>query len=485
MDDDKINTAENQSSSHATPIPTPEEPRTIFETHPTDLKPEEVSPELTAPEQVGPPDDNKKKYAVFAAIVVFFVIIFFLFLRFFFSRAAPSKKEIKLIYWGLWGEKETIQPLIDEYRSKNKNIKIEYQKMSPQDYREKLIVRSKAGQGPDIFRFHNTWIPEIKEVLAPLPKSVMDNGEFERTFYPIQRKDLKVGNHYFGIPLMIDGLVLVYNDSLFKKAGITNAPFSWEDVIDYVGKLTVKNKDGQIITSGMALGTASNVDHFSDIFGLFLVQNGGDIRKLDTEEASGALESYRKFAEPPDNFWDDTLSNSTSSFIQEKVAMIIVPSWEILTIKAANPEIDLKVIPVPTIPGSKAVSLATYWVEGVSRFSKNQEEAWKFLKFLSEKESMTKLYQLQSQTRLFGEPYSRVDLQSVLAQNEYVGAVMKQADSFVSIPIISRTYDNGLNDEIAAYIENAINATTQGVSYDAALKTAKLGVDQVFSKYEK
>jgi phosphoserine aminotransferase len=71
-----------------------------------------------------------------------------------------------------------------------------------------------------------------------------------------------------------------------------------------------------------------------------------------------------------------------------------------------------------------------------------------------------------------------------LAQNEYLGAVIKQADSYMSIPIIKRTYDAGLNDELIQYIENAVNATIQGVSYQEALKTASEGVNQVFTKYK-
>ncbi len=240
------------------------------------------------------------------------------------------------------------------------------------------------------------------------------------------------------------------------------------------------------MTSGIALGTANNVEHFSDIFGLLLAQNGGSIKKLDSPEAVGALQSYRKFAEPPNNFWDETMPNSMSAFIQEKVAMIIVPSWEIFTIQQANPDLSLKVVPVPVLPGSRPISLASYWAEGVSKFSKHQTESWEFLRFLSEKDQMTKLYELQAKTRRFGSPYSRVDLASLLAQNEFIGSVIKQAqsDSYVSIPTISRTYDNGLNDDINKYIENAINATTQGVSYKEAMQTAKQGVDQVFSRYQ-
>ena len=180
------------------------------------------------------------------------------------------------------------------------------------------------------------------------------------------------------------------------------------------------------------------------------------------------------------------MPNSINAFIQEKVAMIIVPSWEILTIQKANPDLAIKVVPVPVLPGSRPISIASYWVEGVSKFSTHQNEAWKFLQYLSQKEQMTKLYELQAKTRRFGSPYSRTDLASLLITDPYLGAVIKQAesDSFVSVPMISRTYDNALNDDIIKYIENAINAAVQGVSYQEAMQTAKQGVDQVFSRFQ-
>ena len=115
--------------------------------------------------------------------------------------------------------------------------------------------------------------------------------------------------------------------------------------------------------------------------------------------------------------------------------------------------------------------------------SKNQLEAWKFLKFLSEKENLTKLYEIESKTRLFGEPYSRMDLAGNLSSNEYVGVVADQAKNFISLPVISRTYDKGLNDEVIQNIENAINATINGVSYTQALVEPKKGIDQVFKRF--
>ncbi len=454
---------------------------------------EEVAPEVSSPEAVEAPQEppgsppvyheNKNQYLFFilggvAVFVIFLIII----IRAIFGGGG-STKEVTLTYWGLWEEETLIKPLIDLYKQKNPNVTVKYLKMTPENYREKLVARSKSNQGPDIFRFHNTWLPEIKEIVSPLPSSIMPNEEFEKTFYPVAQKDLKVGNYYYGIPLMVDGLVLIYNNNLLKKAGIVSAPSTWDDITEIVPKLTVKDQSGNLITSGIAIGTSSNIDHFSDIFGLLLLQNGGNLGTIDSAEGTGALEIFRKFAESPQGYWNDNMPASTMAFIQEKVAIIIAPSWQLLTIKAANPDIDLKVVPVPTVPGAPPVSLSSYWVEGVSRYSANQIEAWKFLRFLSEKENMTKLYELQSKVRPFGEPYSRVDLAPVLSQNEYLGAVIKQAPDFASMPLVSRTYDNGLNDEIIKYIENAINSTTQGVSYAEALKTAKAGITQIYTKY--
>lgn len=474
-------------------------PQPIFEaiSEPEEqIQPEEVSPEVTTPEEaagsVAPPapppappmhhDSGLMKYALMAGGAIFFVVIFALLLRVLFA-GKPAAAPVTLTYWGLWEEKEIYQPLIDQYQAKNPHVKINYQKMSPIDYREKLIARTKNGQGPDIFRFHNTWLPQIKEIAAYIPPSIMSSNEFEKTFYPIHSKDLKIGEYHYGIPLYIDGLVLIYNDGLFKKAGISRAPTTWEEIIEDVPKLSVKDQTGTIITAGMAIGTASNVEHFSEIFGLMLVQNGGSLKELGKPEAAGTLEAYRRLAEAPSDFWDDSMPNSIAAFVQEKVAMILAPSWQILTIKAQNPDLDLKVTAAPSLPGATPVSIASYWVEGVSKQSKNQVEAWKFLKYLSEKETLTKLYEIQSKTRLFGNPYSRVDLAGSLSQNEYVGTVIQQAKYFVSLPLVSRTYDNGLNDEIVQNIENAINASIAGTSYSQALEGPSQGIGQVLGRY--
>jgi ABC-type glycerol-3-phosphate transport system substrate-binding protein len=454
------------------------------------MNPEEAFLNAPPPELTGdlPPiyEESKTKYFIIGGAIVFFILIFAVVLAVFLRKpaantAAPTP--VTLTYWGLWEDKAVMDTVIADYKKLNPNVTIKYELMSPKEYRQKLIQRGRNGVGPDIFRFHNTWLPEIQDVAAPIPKEVMTNDEFEKTFYPIHKKDLAIGTDYYGIPLTIDGMVMVYNDNLFKKAGITSAPSNWiGDLLDDVIKLTVQDKNGDIVTSGIAMGTASNIEHFAEVYGILLLQNGGSLQTLDKKEAVDALKVYREFGEK--NIWNDKMPNSVQAFAEQKVAIIIVPSWQILGIKAMNPDIPLKVAPVPRGLDGKPLSLASYWVEGVSKFSKNQVEAWKFLKYTSQKDSQEKLFAAQTKIRQFGSAYSRVDLKPKIEQDPILGPIVQQSDYYQTLPIAGRTFDAGLNDENIAYLQNAINSTTTGVSYEEALKTAHTGITQVINKYK-
>jgi len=506
--DDKKNTDDLQQPS--------ETPQPIFETVPVEAsQPEEIpssvvatdqtdfsqaQPEVTPAEAEAPPVHNESSNKVpfiLGGIVVFIIVFFLLFILLNSmnkKKVPPASQVVSLTYWGLWEEKEVMEPLIKEYQKTNPNIHITYEKKTEKDYRKKLITWINNGQGPDIFRFHNTWIPEMRLpnpdtqelALSTLPESVMSASEYEKTFYPVQVKDLKLGNNIYGIPLMVDGLVMLVNEDLLKKAGISSVPTNWDEMVAAASQVTVKGKDNTLITAGFAAGTAGNVAHFSDIFGLMLLLNGGDLTKLDQTESIGALEAYRRFAEEPNNVWSEMMPNSITAFAQGKVAMIFAPSWEINSIKTTAPDLKIAVAPIPNPPGGKQFSIATYWVEGVSKKSTHQLEAWKFLAYLSSKEGQTKMYEIQSNIRMFGTPYSRIDLADLLIQDPYLGPVIKQAaeDRYISLPLITNTFDDGLNDEVIRYLENAINGASQGVSYGEAMKTAKAGIDQLFLQYK-
>jgi hypothetical protein len=103
---------------------------------------------------------------------------------------------------------------------------------------------------------------------------------------------------------------------------------------------------------------------------------------------------------------------------------------------------------------------------------------------MSQKDTETKLFAAQAKTRQFGSAYSRVDLKSTIEQDPILGPIVQQSDYYQTLPIAGRTFDAGLNDENIAYLQNAINSTTTGVSYEEALRTAHDGIQQVLGRYK-
>lgn len=440
-------------------------------------------------------EDKKKKILVFAVGAVIMLILLFVIVRIFF-RSKPTPKNVTLTYWGLWEGKEIIQPILDDYKRTHPTITVEYIKEDPQQYRERLQAAIVRGEGPDIFRFHNTWIPMIIGDLAPLPKTIYSDGEFSTSFFPIALSDLKVNGNFYGLPLEIDGLVLFYNEDILKNANVS-VPSSWVDIQNAASRLTVKENE-RIVTSGIALGLADNIEHFSDILALMMLQNGVDLYKSlftcsDPQVKSCATEAlsfYHRFAEAPNNTWDETLENSIVAFARGRVAMIFAPLWQIDTIRAINPNLNFKTAKLPQLPcntqNCPIVNWASYWIEGVSGKSKNKDEAWAFLKYISSPEVMKKYYGLQVQVRqVLGEPYSRIDLANNLRDNGYVAPLLEMASTMKSFPLSSRTSDGetGLNTLLIKYLQNAVNSLSQGVSPETALQTADSGFKQTFSRF--
>ena len=86
------------------------------------------------------------------------------------KRNDSGKRDISS-YWGLWEEKEMMDPVIKLYEQKNPGVKIIYEKKHHRTI-VKIDSPESKGQGPDIFRFHNTWLPQMKGNYCPLPPEV-------------------------------------------------------------------------------------------------------------------------------------------------------------------------------------------------------------------------------------------------------------------------------------------------------------------------
>jgi multiple sugar transport system substrate-binding protein len=223
------------------------------------------------------------KIAIFLLLILttIFIIISIVLPRI----SSPKVKNVTLLYWGIQDELSVMAPIIADFEKENPNIKVEYSKQDLINYREKLSTRINNGNGPDIFKFHNTWLPMIKDDLLPLPQETIDKEQFMNDYYDVVQNDLVKNGAIYGLPLEMDTLVLYVNSAIFEQAerereAKIKVPTTWQEFIDASTKLTKRDESGQIIISGAGIGTYDNVDHASDIISLLFAQNGIDINNL-------------------------------------------------------------------------------------------------------------------------------------------------------------------------------------------------------------
>lgn len=391
--------------------------------------------------------------------------------------------KVTLTYWGLWEDSNVMQPIITSFEKENPNIQINYIKQDSKQYSSRLLSRINNGTGPDIFRFHNSWMPMVQPLLVPLPSDVISKEDFTKFYYPVIQTDLVRNGAIYGLPLEVDTLALFTNNQLLQAAGV-KPPTTWNDFITDARSLTVKDETGKIKTAGAALGTYANISHAPDLMSLLFIQNGADLTNLSTtsQNSSDALSFYTSFAKDNGNVWDDTLDPSLGMFIRGNLAMFFGYSYDALTVRAINPTLQFSIYPVPHLP-NRSMTIASYWVEGVSNQSKHQKEALLFMKYLAQKQTQQMLFTQESKTRLFGEPYARTDLADSLKTNAFIYPFVLQAQDAQSTYFSGETYDDGLNGPVNGYLRNAIQSVLINTSPGTALDTLTKGVSSVLSKY--
>jgi len=238
------------------------------------------------------------------------------------------------------------------------------------------------------------------------------------------------------------------------------------------------------------MGTTNNITHWPDILAILMLQNSVDLKNpaaaVDAQGRNLGADALRYFTifTKQDRIWDESLPQDITAFATAKVAMILAPSWQVHEVLAQNSKLDFSVHPIPQLTSQRQINWASYWADGVSRHGKSQKQSWEFLKYLSSPEALQLMYTEAAKIRAFGEPYPRRDLADTLKTAKYVAPFITQSETAKSWFMNSRTFDNGLNDEIISYYNDAINSIHQKKAEpEQAISTVAKGVEQVLTKY--
>ncbi len=390
------------------------------------------------------------------------------------------KKEIVLRFWKTFEDSENMEPLIQAYQQKNRNVRIEYTKKNIDNYEEDLINALAAGNGPDIFSINNDWVPHYQDKIAAAPEKIFPIREYRDAFVDVVNDDFTNENKIYGVALAVDSLGLYYNKDLIGTVGIATPPKTWAKLAEDVQRLAVTDRNGYFTRSGVAMGLAKNVNRSVDILYLLMLQAGvipwsddhltpsftESVEREGNQSNPGveALDFYTSFANPasPNYNWNARSDYSIDAFANGRAAYLYSYAYTRDTIeqKAPNLNFDVANVPQYSLSGS-SVNFANYWGEVVSSQSENQNVAWDFLKFISSKEQLDKYYVKHKQ------PSSRRDLIELQIQDPEIGV-------FANANLTAKSFYKPDQARVDSIFGNVIeNVLLNGLAPEEALSQAE------------
>ncbi|HQL11684.1 MAG TPA: extracellular solute-binding protein [bacterium] len=346
-----------------------------------------------------------------------------------YEKIKESLPQIELNYWRATDEPSDFSELIEAYQKDHPNVTIRIRNVRLEEYRQLLTEAWADDRGPDIFSIPSTWVGEFlsKNKLQEMPESttmmyeVVINAEknereyqsktdisptlrdIKTKFIDVVYPDVVRNDKIYALPLAIDTLVLYYNRDLLNNDRIAEPALDWTQFKEDVKKLTITDKKGNIFQSGTSLGLVDNVENAFDIVSLLMMQNGSSMECGDSFCIGGstpdgrspgmdALVFYTDFANPYKDVysWNKDMPNSLEAFADGKVAYFLGYAYQNEQIKARNPSLNYYISTVPQIEGtSKEVNFASYYVEVVSKKGQHQNEAWDFVKYITNEKNVT------------------------------------------------------------------------------------------------
>ncbi|MEE1836655.1 extracellular solute-binding protein [Streptomyces sp. SP17KL33] len=289
-------------------------------------------------------------------------------------------------------EAPTYKALVKEFEAAHKDIKVKYVNVPFDQAQNKFDTAAGATGAPDILRSEVGWTPAFAKKGFFLPLDGTEALKDQDKFQPSLIKQAQYDGKTYGVPFVTDTLALVYNKALFEKAGIAEAPKSWDDLKKAAA--TIKDKTG---VDGYWGSTQA---YYAQSF---LYGEGTDTvdvaQKKITVNSAEAKKAYGTWLDLFDgkglhkaDTTADAYAHIQDAFVNGKVASIVQGPWEITNFYKGSAFKDKANLGIATVPaGSSGKAGAPTGGHNLSVYAgsdkAHQEASLKFINFMTSAKS--------------------------------------------------------------------------------------------------
>ncbi|SDG50395.1 carbohydrate ABC transporter substrate-binding protein, CUT1 family [Fontibacillus panacisegetis] len=306
------------------------------------------------------------------------------------NEASGANKTLKVWFMG---EADSVKPIAQMYEEKNPGIKVEVQAIPWDTAHDKLLTAVASKNGPDVVQMGTTWIPEFAAAGALLDMSsyITQYPELKsENFFDGAIQTTQYDGKTVGIPWYVETRALFYRTDLLADVGYPEGPKTWEELKDASQKLVAK---------GGADHYAMPIDaKDQNYLSMFAWQSGSDIIDANRQPEFNQPE-YVESVNFLKSFYDEKLVpvgtdlDTFAAFKDGTLPMFISGPWMVQGVMDKAPEIAGKWT-VKTLPSNKnSKSIMGGSDLSIFQYSKNPDEAAKFISFLTSEEVQLKFYE--------------------------------------------------------------------------------------------
>ncbi len=313
-----------------------------------------------------------------------------------------SSKVVSITYYDWQLTEEPVATVIREqvaaFEKENPNIKVVQQPVPTAQRIDKLVTLIMGNQAPDVAHISGADLTRVVDMkaLVGLDAYLAKSPDLKKNLLASSSEGLIRRNVLYGIGRFASINTLMYNTAQYKAVGLNpdKPPVSWQDFVDYSKKLTRDSSgSGKVDRWAYSLLGAKTLSLANRYWG-WLWSAGGDIVNatedkplLDTPEAIEAMKFYTDlslvYKVVPPGVLDVDYPASTTSFIQEKTAMMCDGPFILGRMVQENPKLKAGIAAMPAAPGHQPIMLGGGTGLSLTAQSKSPDAGWKFIEYLS------------------------------------------------------------------------------------------------------
>ena len=283
-----------------------------------------------------------------------------------------------------------VRAMTEAFTKANPDIKVNLEFVPYEGLHDKTVLAQGAGNAYDVVLFDVIWPAEFaaNNVLVDVTSKITD--EMKAGVLPGAWTTVKYDGKFYGMPWILDTKYLFYNKEILAKAGIANPPKTWEELAADAKII----KDKGILASPIAWSWAQAEAAICD-YTTLVSAFGGDFLKdgKPAFQSGGGLDALKYMV---DSYTSGITNPNSKEFLEEDVRKVFengdaafALNWTYMYNMANDPK-DSKVagkvgvVPAPGVAGkSEASAVNGSMGLGVTTVSKHQDEAWKYVVFMT------------------------------------------------------------------------------------------------------